>query len=242
MLKPIDALKDAILYPIDLLAALQGLYFLAPTTETGGLFRVLWRGSEGLFVVSVLAAATIAIFITVRARGARAAFLIGSVAALAVPAYLALSGQYWAAGKAVSMAAPFVFAICVSPIFVRSKLAVPAAAFLAFQLGFGLQRVYAATQGPVRAEMPYPSIPYLKLVDDWDVERWRNGLAGCRSVSLNLEDVTLKALAETVVSDLGMQAVSVIGPSAAKADTQYDCEMTDKTDRRIDGRLTFLKR
>jgi hypothetical protein len=244
MLKPIASFQDAVLYPIDLLAGLQGLYFLAPpTTIVSHALGVLWRISEGLFVVSVLAAAVIALFRTIRAGGVSAAFMVGSVAGLAVPASLALSGQYWAAGKAVSMAAPFVFAICVAPIFLRGRLAAASAIFLVLQLGFGLQRINAAAHGPVRAEMPYPSIPYLKLADDWDVERWQNSLIGCKRIFLDLEDPAVRAFAETVVSDLNTQAVPLIGLSAAKASDQYDCEMTDKTDRVIGGRkLTFVKR
>jgi hypothetical protein len=94
------------------------------------------------------------------------------------------------------MAAPMFFVALTLPLSHHKKmLAIPAAIFLALHLGFGVQRLIAATDetGIRSVYGGYPQYPF-----------WRSGLLGCEHVAIDMKDPHVERAAETVLNDLGI--------------------------------------
>jgi hypothetical protein len=189
--------------PIDVVAGLLGLYFVAPSAALPTSVKVIWKLAEAAIFISL--AVTIARSIRTKQS---AIFLTGCLAALLLPAALLFRGDYWTAGKAVTMVAPLLFLVLAYPLTQHIRaLAIPAAIFVALHLGFGIQRIAAATnETGMRAGTGYPSVPHLKALYDWTVPSWRSDLAGCTHVAVDVKDAHLERLVETVLNDLNVAA------------------------------------
>jgi hypothetical protein len=254
LLEPITTAYQFVSYPIDLFMGTAGIYFLHPPGIFGSAARVVWKMFEGWFALSLLVAGILSFILLKRKQGAATIFLIASLASLIVPVLLAMSGQYWSAGKAVSMSSPFIFILCAFSFFSGNKVtALPAIIFLMLQLGFGLERIFAASRHSDRATAPYPGLPEQKRAYNWDVTKWQDNLKGCRKVAFNIENAHLERLAETVVSDLRIQWASRLDrfgnysdgdrvPANARTEDHFDCDLTDNLRHPIDGKLIYLAR
>jgi hypothetical protein len=151
------------------------------------------------------------------------------------------------------MSSPFIFLLCASSLFSGNKLiALPAIIFLMLQLGFGLERIYAASRHPDRATAPYPALSEQKRAYNWDVAKWQENLKGCQKVAFNIENAHLERLAETVVSDLRIPWASRLDrfgnysdgdrvPANARTEDHFDCDLTDNLRHPVDGKLIYLK-
>lgn len=186
--------------PIDVIAGLLGIYFIRPPATLGTLPKIFWKLLEAAFFV------TLAITILRSIKAKPSTILVpGCVASLALPLMLLVRGDYWTAGKAVTMAAPIFFAVLAFPLTQHQRLlAIPAAILLMLHIGFGFQRVIAAADetGIRAATGGYPHHDYLKAQYDWTVPRWRSELIGCRHVAVDITDQHLERLVETVLNDL----------------------------------------
>lgn len=189
--------------PIDASAGLLGIYFVAPSAELTTSVKVIWKLAEAALFISL--AVTIAKSIRTKRS---AVFLAGCLAVLLLPAALLFRGDYWTAGKAVTMAAPLLFLVLAYPLTQPFRaLAIPAAVVVALHLGFGAQRIAAAAnENGMRAMAGYPNVPHLKALYDWNVPQWRLGLAGCTHVAVDVKDPHLGRVVETVLTDLKILA------------------------------------
>jgi hypothetical protein len=253
VLGPITTAYQFVSHPIDLFMGAAGIYFLHPPSILGSGARVIWKMLEGLFALALLVAGILSFIDLKRKQGTATIFLIACLASLIVPVLLAMSGQYWSAGKVVSMSSPFIFFLCASSLFSGNKvIALPAIIFLMLQLGFGLERIYAASRHRDRATAPYPGLPEQKRDYNWDVAKWQDNLKGCQKVAFNIENPHLERLAETVVSDLRIPWASRLDrfgnysdgdrvPANARTEDHFDCDLTDNLRHPVDGKLIYLK-
>jgi hypothetical protein len=190
--------------PIDAVAGLLGVYFVAPPAALPTSAKVIWKLAEAALFISLI----VTIAKSVRTRQS-AIFLAGCLAVLMLPAALLFRGDYWTAGKAVTMVAPLLFLVLAYPLTqpVRA-LAIPASIVVALHLGFGIQRIAAAANenGMRAVRAGYPSVPHLKALYDWNVPQWRIGLAGCSHVAVDVKDPHLDRVVETVLNDLKILA------------------------------------
>jgi hypothetical protein len=189
--------------PIDTIAGLIGIYFVAPNAALSAAAKVWWKLAEAALFISL----AITIAKSIRTKQS-AVFLAGCLAALLLPAALLFRGDYWTAGKAVTMVAPLLFLVLAYPLTQQFRaLAIPAAVVVALHLGFGLQRIAAATnENGMRADAGYPNVPHLKALYDWNVPIWRSSLAGCTHAAVDVKDPHLVRVVETVLNDLNILA------------------------------------
>jgi hypothetical protein len=186
------------------LAGLFGMYFIQPGPRLDGL-HVVW--SAGLVIAFALLAFG-AVTAARRELNARtddpgpplfATFLSGAVLTAVVPTVLLLKGQYWAAGKGLAIISPFFFVLIVLPLLSRKRqasAAVLAWMLLAGQLMFGIFRPVAIASHADRHNYayPYPSAP--KDGINWDIDRYRKQIGGCRLARLDIENPFLDRVAE----------------------------------------------
>jgi hypothetical protein len=164
----------------------------------------MWKLAEAALFISL--AVTIARSIRTKESGI---FLAGCITLLLLPAALLFRGDYWTAGKAVTMVAPLLFLVLAYPLTQPFRaMAIPAATLVALHLGFGIQRIAAAANetGMRAARSGYPSVPHLKALYDWNVPIWRSSLAGCTHVAVDVKDPHLERVVETVLNDINVLA------------------------------------
>jgi hypothetical protein len=243
----LSTLYDVMSAPIDILVGAFGVYFLSPQPGLDLSLRAAWKLGEYSFVCALIGAAVT--FPRVRTASI---FSIACFAAILLPLILVASGQYWSAGKAVSMASPFIFVGLVAPLFSKPGLiAVPAGLLVLLHLGFGVERIFAAADpSAVRGSAGYPALRFLKDQYDWNLTNWRADLAGCKNVAVDIEDPHLERLAETFLSDLHLRsAIRTNRKSnydrgetvpASEPLGSPDCELADNLSRPPVGKLIYL--
>jgi hypothetical protein len=189
--------------PIDAIAGLLGIYFIHPLATLPTPVKVAWKLVEVAFFVTL----AVTILRSIKTNPSKI-FVAGCVASMLLPLTLLVRGDYWTAGKAVTMAAPLFFVVLAFPLTQHKRLlAIPAAILLTLHIGFGFQRVFAATNttGIRAVRGGYPQYPaYLKAQFDLTLPRWRDDLAGCTHVAVNVADPHLERLVETVLNDLNI--------------------------------------
>jgi hypothetical protein len=231
---------------VNAVSGLFGVYFIYPPQALPPSILLLWKLCDAAFFAGLVGAAVYAIN-----KKSTAIAVVSLMACLALPFYMAAEGNYWAAGKAISMASPFVFLALTYPITTRSSIAVPAALLVALHLGFGAQRIFAATdESAIRAANGYPGVPHLKALYDWRLDRWSSELAGCRLVAVTVKDGLLQRAIETFLSDSGIRSEFLISrfsyyyegdPIPAQlASHRADCTIVDQDEPGITGRIINL--
>jgi hypothetical protein len=194
-----------------------GLYFVAPHGPHPLVVSVAWQALAELFLVALLWV-TFRTFQSMRSkRTLRSELLLAADGgALAVLTLMLISGRFWAAGKGLSMVAPFLFFPLVTPLFVETSKAlwrrVPAIIVVLAYLGFGLARpVAAAGSDGIGYASPYPSSqnPEGKQKYDWGLKKYRTVLKGCRAISLDLADPALERYVQLYLTDIGARWSSV---------------------------------
>ena len=109
-------------FPIEFITSAIGFYFLLPPVELPLWIAIGWK--IGLLVLLVmLFTATIGMIRRawcnqITARDSR--FFIGALFTLAMPVLILLYGKYWAAGKALTMAAPLLFILFAAPVLISA--------------------------------------------------------------------------------------------------------------------------
>jgi len=211
----------ALFVPIDVVSGLFGLYFLDPSPALPLALRVLWR----LVLLGGLAALLVSAgreLLACLRRGLgerRGRLALWTLLALGTPLPFVLMGKLWAGGKAISMIGPFLFLLAAAPLLIpgpaagtdpagRRRRALPAALFVAAQLGFGLARPLAAAHpdGIHFAFPPYPSVQVAKYKTalSWDLVPYDDELKHCARVAVDIENPFLDRYVQLHLSELGV--------------------------------------
>jgi hypothetical protein len=190
--------------PSDFVAGLFGMYFATPSASAPAALAALQRA----VVIAVIAGA-IAALAAVRERDlprASRSLLLGW-AAIAVLLLLPAGAlwwreTYWAAGKAVSYAAPVYMLLLAAPIAfhfahgVLRPLRWAAIALVAFQLALGVARIPAAgSPDGIHYAEPYPAVsePRFKHDIGWNLRGLDGVLTADQTVLLQPMDPLLEA-------------------------------------------------
>lgn len=229
--------------------AFFGTFFIAPSADTWGALNILWMAGELLFVAALVAAS-----LALLKRQFAAPVLFACIVALLLPAAMLARGDYWAAGKALSMLGPFTFLFATFPFLVRrGVVAAPALILILLHIGFGVQRLPAAqSETGVRGFGGYPGNIRLKGLYNWELTDWRARLEGCRRIAILIDDPFLVRLAETITFDLGLPtefladrrvdyASGATIPAQVSTRTA-DCSLTDHATISAEGHIINLSR
>lgn len=234
---------------VNAVAGLSGVYFIFPPPSNAITNRIFWPLLDAAFLASLFGATLYAID-----RKAVAIVLAALACWAAIPVYLILEGNLWGAGKAVSIASPFIFISLTYPIAAAKRaIAIPAAILVALHLGFGAQRLIAASNPDgIRAASGYPGVPTLKAPIDWRLERWSADLAGCARVAVLTKYPHLERVLETVLQDTGVASEFPIvrlsdfyagDPVPGQTVTgNADCSIVDTPAPAAPGRIINLSR
>jgi hypothetical protein len=234
--------------PIDTIAGLLGIYFVSPIASSPIAIKIAWKLVEAAFFATLI----VTILRSIKTKS-NMLFVAGCAASITLALALLVRGDYWTAGKAVTMAAPLFFVVLAFPLTQHSRmLAIPAAILLMLHIGFGFQRVISATdEAGVRATGGYPHYPvYLKAQYDWTVPRWRGDLAGCRHVAVDITDPHVERAVETVLNDLSIPsdfttdrklnfAMGAVVPATIRS-TVSDCTISDQWKSMAHTKLIYL--
>jgi hypothetical protein len=211
----------ALFVPIDLLSGLFGLYFLDPSPVLPLALRVLWRLVLLAGLAVLLVCALRELFACLR-RGLgerRGRLALWTLLALATPLPLVLMGKLWAGGKAISMIGPFLFLLAAAPLLMPARgaasstprrrwRALPAALYVAAQLGFGLARPLAAAHpdGIHFASPPYPSVQVAqyKTALSWGLMPYDAELKHCRRIAVDIASPFLERYVQLHLSELAV--------------------------------------
>jgi hypothetical protein len=211
----------ALFVPIDLVSGLFGLYFLDPSPALPLALRVLWRLVlfAGLAALLICGARELLICLRRGLGERRGRLALWTLLALPTPLPLILMGKLWAGGKAISMIGPFLFLLAAAPLLIpglgvpagaagRRWRALPAALYVAAQLGFGLARPLAAAHpdGIHFASPPYPSVQVAKYKTalSWDLGSRDTELEQCRRIAVDVENPFLDRYVQLHLSELGV--------------------------------------
>jgi len=201
--------------PSDFLSAFMGLYLLQPTASWPLWLRAIYKLFILLWCIVVplgIAWCVTSMFRTRRGLlGAeRLQFryiILAVVCAFAIPAYLLMSQQYWAAGKAITMLSPFVFFALVIPALAPTQLGSISAlswGIIGAQILFGAYRPYQVWQNGngIHYKTPYPTfMGPIKTGVDWDIAKYHDTLAQCNLVKVDIENQILERAVESYLID-----------------------------------------
>ena len=197
-------------FAVDFGAGLFGLYFATPPDGITPFVAVALRVGIVVTIVSVLVGLVAVVAgravgagsrsLSVETRAQVAAWIAVCLVMWLLPIYLALKGNYWPAGKAVSYASPMLMTVMALPmgfVFTRRMLAPLrwiAAGFVVFQIAQGLGRIHAATDAlGIHYAVPYPSVQGAALKHvGWNVTRLEPLVAPGTKVLLRPMDVWME--------------------------------------------------
>jgi hypothetical protein len=201
--------------PSDFLSAFMGLYFLQPHSYWPLWIRVIYK----LWVLFGCILVVIGVTRTMAAVFSKQHGLLGGrrlqlryilVAAgctFAIPAYFLANGQYWSAGKAISMLSLFVYLALVIPVLLPAPLVgvrMLSWSIVAAHILFGFYRPYAVWKegNGIHYDYPYPTIRGpMKTEIDWDIARHYSTLVRCNLVKVDIDNPFLERAAENYLID-----------------------------------------
>ena len=198
-------LADVLLViPANFLAGFFGVYFVQPGLKLDTAHLIWSAGLIAAFAVVVLAIIAAARRALNRQSaeqrpGLFAIVLSAIVATSFIPLALLLKGQYWAAGKGLSMLSPFLFLLIALPLLAGNQKRLGAALvwiIIAGHLMFGLYRPIAIAAHSDRHNYAYPYPSAGKDNVNWDVDSYRKALQNCRLVRIDVDNPFLDRVAE----------------------------------------------
>jgi hypothetical protein len=211
--------------PVESVAAGLGLYFLLPTAAWPAALAVAWKVALYCFLAVLLGGAIRAIARMWRASHGETVMrmIAACVVGCLFPAVLAWTGQYWAAGKGLSMAAPMLFLLVCTPLLAKPDAAtigkvgrLASLAFVLAHLALGIMRPILVTQlaGSNLPGLPTASAHVREQKDamDWNVRRWATELRNCHGVFLAIDNPSMLVLARRVAVDVGVKWAASIKP------------------------------
>lgn len=204
--------------PANFVAGIFGLYFLQ--------LRGVWAHSPSplycLWAVALLAwfgiiivgiAEAVRSEFGSRNKAARSSLVclvaVGAFATSIVPIALLAKGQYWAAGKGLSMISPFVFLWLILPVMVRHThrmvlVSVSVSLVIAGHLLFGVTRpiIVAYRADGSHFPYPYPSLAAVyKSSVEWDIGRYREDIGKCALARVDIREPFLERVVENYLME-----------------------------------------
>ena len=207
--------------PVESVIAGLGLHFLLPTASWPIVLALLWKIVLYCFLAVLIKGAACRVARIWRADPAgNAARMTGAcIAGCIVPFVILASGQYWAAGKGLSMAAPLLFLLVTTPLLAKPDVAniefvgrLAAFAFALAHLALGLMRPILVTEF---AGDGLPGLPTAaaqmrnqKAELDWNYQHWATEIRKCNGVMVAVDNPFMAQLVRRVASDLGVRWAS----------------------------------
>ena len=201
--------------PVESMIAGLGLHFLLPTASWPVVPAFIWKLALYGFLAVLIKAASggvARIWRTIPAGNA-ARMAAACAAGCVVPFVIFLTGNYWAAGKGLSMAAPLLFLLVTTPLVANpdvvkaglaGRLAIYAFAFA--HLALGLLRPLLVTQFAGAGVPGLPTAAALvnnqKAGLDWNYQRWAAELKGCNGVYIAVENPFMMQLLRRAAAEL----------------------------------------
>lgn len=196
------------------LAGFLGLYYLQPQpvwTRPLDFGLVAWSVALLLWLGAVVVGIVVVARSELSSRAERQhdslfrIMVAGALLAFVIPAGLYFKGQYWAAGKSLSMLCPLVFGALILPILSRQgNRLIGALVWLAVcgHIAFGIMRPVqlASHDDGVAFGYPYPSMAGVyKAGIDWDLGRHQREIESCTLIKIDVEQPFLERLVENYV-------------------------------------------
>ncbi len=132
---------------------------------------------------------------------------IGAFATSIIPIGLLAKGQYWAAGKGLSMINPFIFLGLILPVMVRHThrtVLVLVSLVIAGHLLFGVTRPIIVAYRADGSHFPYP-YPSLSAVYrtsvEWDISRYEKDIGKCALVRVDIHEPFLERVVENYLME-----------------------------------------
>jgi hypothetical protein len=128
-----------------------------------------------------------------------------------------VTGRYWSAGKALSIAAPLLFFLISAPLL-SAVLVRPVERMACLVVVIG--HVLMGTLRPMMVADPSgatipglpgsaPAVEQQKAGMDWRVDRWVALFRSCKSIILNVNHPLMNKLAQLAATDIGLSWASV---------------------------------
>lgn len=202
--------------PANFLAGIFGLYFLQlrgvwtrapnPLYCLWAIALLVWFGTVILGVASSARSE-----FRNRNKPARNSLIclvaIGALATSIIPIGLLAKGQYWAAGKGLSMISPFIFLGLILPVMVRHthrKVFALLSLVIAGHLLFGVYRpiIVAYRADGSHFQYPYPSLSAVyKTSVEWDISRYEEDLGKCALVRVDIREPFLERVVQNYLME-----------------------------------------
>jgi hypothetical protein len=215
--------------PANFLAGIFGLYFLQlqgvwtrapdPLYFLWAIALLVWFGA----VILGVASSARAEFRSRKGASGNSLLCLVAVAALAtsiVPIGLLAKGQYWAAGKGLSMISPFIFLGLIMPVMARHThraVFVLVSLVIAGHVLFGAFRpiILAYRADGTHFPYPYPSIlAVYKTGVEWDISRYEKDIGKCALVMVDIHEPFLERVVENYLME---KKVPWFSPNPQKA-------------------------
>jgi hypothetical protein len=186
-----------------------GVPFIMPPVGTPRFLATTWSFGVYFFAAIAFAAMALAAVRFWRDRDVSRLYVLSAACgALLIALGLLASWKLWAAGKALLMAAPFLFTALTLPLL-RSDLstmwrAVPAL-IVGLHLWFGVDRLPAsAGDNGIHRPAPYPIWRSFKTSHNWDIGRFKEALQQCRHAALGIAQPHMSRYVQIFLSDLNV--------------------------------------
>jgi hypothetical protein len=249
--------------PANFILGFFGLYFLEPWNAPALLAVPYLLGITTIsatLLVSTSAAAIMELKRVYKEDLFACLVLASASVTFLVPLGLLIDGQYWAAGKALSMVFGFAFLIISLPLMAPSPpLLAKRLAWLvvAGHLLFGIYRPMAVAQNgdELHYGFPYPEIGGpAKTSVDWDIARYQRKLGQCHLVMVDIDEPFLERVVENYLMEEALRwssprpqnayygAGANLGPVTAPIGETEDCAVLTIVDPATDWHRLSLER
>ena len=199
--------------PVESVTAGMGLFYFLPTGSWPPPLAIVWKLILYALAAGVIASVARAMMGAWRKdpAGNPIRMMGACVAGCLVPVAILSIGQYWSAGKALSIAAPLLFFLIAAPLFcagsVRPLGRIACLVVVVGHLMTGILRpAMAGSQGGA-AMLGLPgsaqTVAGQKVGMDWQVDRWAALFRTCKGIILNVRHPFMNKLAQLVATDVG---------------------------------------
>jgi len=253
--------------PANFIAGLFGVYFLqvrGAWTRAFSTFYLIWSVALLAWFCTII----FGIYVAVKRKLREAVsgvgssqfglLAVGGVAVCLVPIGLLLKGQYWAAGKGLSMISPFLFAALILPVMSTHRtraVLVAVSLVIASHISFGIARPAIVAYRSDGSSFPYP-YPLIsgtyKTAIDWDIARYEAQIVKCELVKIDIGEPFLDRVVQNYVLEKKLLWFSPrpqksyydegvdLPPRNVPRGKQEDCTITDSTRADLAHGLVFF--
>jgi hypothetical protein len=216
-----SAVYAAISLPVDVIFGMTGLYPMLPAEDVPLQDIAIWKLIFLTGIAIFFACSTGAIFQLLRSKQSFWKLFVGaSIASFSFVVLLVFVPRYWAAGKALSMAAPMLFVFFLLPLTTARTVIgiagrIATGVLLLTQIGWAIARPISAVQaidGLHYLGKPalYPSYlsGFLKQDYDWNFARWNDVVKNCSAIDVNIKSQFVDWYVQIWLSDLNVKWAS----------------------------------